>query len=67
MSRKIEHLYESPCFKCGKMQDCDKKIANNLKFMEVMDSVMPQADYDYHNCGIWIALQGANNEDFKSV
>ena len=54
--RCIQNLKESPCYHCGCMEKCFKKVKKNVKFQDIQDNVFPNADFDYHNCGIWIAL-----------
>lgn len=56
MSKRISTLKESPCYQCGCMNECNKKISSNYKLQEIEDMVFPNADFDYHNCGIWISL-----------
>lgn len=56
MSKKIESLKQSPCYQCECMNKCSEKISGNPKLQEIQDAVFPNADFDYHDCGIWIAL-----------
>lgn len=54
--KRIKNLEESPCIQCGCMKQCSKRIKRNPKLQEIMDNVFKNADFDYHDCGIWIAL-----------
>lgn len=56
MSKRIENLKQSPCYQCGCMNKCGEKISRSPKLQEIEDMVFPNADFDYHECGIWIAL-----------
>lgn len=56
MSKRITCLSESPCYKCGVWDKCNSKVRKAPKLQEIIDFVMPQADFDYRECGIWIAL-----------
>lgn len=56
MSKKIKSLSESPCVHCNCTARCTVKIDKNPKLQEIQDAVFPNADFDYHECGIWIAL-----------
>lgn len=54
--KRIESLSESPCTRCDCGVKCALKIDKSPKLQEVQDVVFGDAEYDYHNCGIWIAL-----------
>lgn len=54
--KRIERIEESPCSKCGYSTECDVKISKNYSFAAVKDFVFPNREMDYHDCGIWIAL-----------
>lgn len=54
--KRIKKLSESPCYKCDCVMKCMEKISKSLKLQEIEDAVFPNADFDYHECGIWIAL-----------
>lgn len=56
MSRRITKLSESPCYQCGCLEKCNKKCEENISFQSIQNSVFRIADFDYHRCGIWIAL-----------
>lgn len=56
MSKKIESLKQSPCYQCGCINKCGEKISRSPKLQEIEDMVFSNADFDYHDCGIWIAL-----------
>lgn len=56
MNRRINKLSESPCYQCGCSIECEVKILRNPVFDEIKFSVFANADFDYHDCGIWIAL-----------
>ena len=51
-------MSESPCGKCGCMVECSNKVRRVPKLDEIRDLVFPNEDFDYHDCGIWIALNG---------
>ena len=54
--KRINKLEESPCYKCGCMVECSKRIKENLQLQEIPDYIFANADFDFHNCGIWTAL-----------
>ena len=54
--KRIKTLSESPCANCNCEVKCAMKINKSPKLQEIQDVVFPNADFDYHNCGIWIAL-----------
>lgn len=54
--RRIERISESPCSKCGKIVECSNRIRSNYRIGEIRDSVFGNRNFDYHDCGIWIAL-----------
>ena len=56
MSKRVVYLNESPCYKCNCEWECDEKIKRSPTLEEIRDVVFPNADFDYHDCGIWIAL-----------
>lgn len=56
MNRRITKLSESPCYQCGFLEECNKKCEENISFQSIQNSVFRIADFDYHRCGIWIAL-----------
>lgn len=56
MSRRIQHLYESPCNQCGCDIECDEKSRDNFAFLDIKDKTFGNADFDYHDCPLWIAL-----------
>ena len=56
MSKRIDNLYESPCYQCRFQYECDRKIERSPKLGDIKDSVFGNADFDFHDCGIWIAL-----------
>lgn len=56
MSKRIDKLSESPCYKCGKMKDCATKVANNQNLGGIVDFMFGNADADFHWCPIYIAL-----------
>ena len=56
MSKRIKNLQESPCWQCGKQEECIEKIKKNSKLMEIYDAVMGNAEFDYHNCSLWNCL-----------
>lgn len=54
--KRIKKLIESPCYKCNCMEDCSDKVRRSPRLDEIRDLVFPNADFDYHDCGMWIAL-----------
>lgn len=54
--KRIKSLSESPCTNCNCEVKCAMKIDKNPKLQEIQDAVFPNAEFDYHDCGIWIAL-----------
>ena len=65
MSKKIKKIKESPCFKCGYMEECDEKISRVCKLKEIKDNIFGKADFDYHNCSIWNSLKWEKASAFK--
>lgn len=55
-SNRIQKLSESPCYQCQCKEKCSKKIKRSPKLQEIQDCIFGDATFDYHNCGIWIAL-----------
>ena len=55
-TKRIERISESPCSQCGCMVECSEKIRRSPRIEEIRDRVFGDANFDYHNCGIWIAL-----------
>lgn len=56
MAKRIERISESPCYNCGYMVECSKRIRENYKLGIIRDTVFGNKEFDYHNCGIRIAL-----------
>ena len=54
--KRIKRMSESPCSKCGCMVECRNKVRRSPRLDEIRDLVFPDAEFDYHDCGIWIAL-----------
>ena len=54
--KKIKSLKESPCSNCGFVVQCNERIENSSQLQEIQDMVFPDAEYNYHDCPIWIAL-----------
>lgn len=56
--KRITKLSESPCNQCGCTYKCMRKLLrlNNEKISEIMDMVFPNAEFDYHDCPLWISL-----------
>ena len=61
--RRIERISESPCFNCGKQVECSNRVRSNYRLGEIRDSVFGNRDFDYHDCGIWIALSAPDMID----
>lgn len=53
---RITKLSESPCYNCGCIDKCDERVRNNDKLGSIKDVMFGDKSRDYHNCGIWIAL-----------
>lgn len=57
MSRRITKLSESPCYKCDKNGACRKKVKKNpVALCDIVENMYPDAEADYANCPIYIAL-----------
>ena len=56
MSRRISNLSESPCSLCSKTGECEKKLSKSPQLYPIMYGIMGNADYDFHDCGIYISL-----------
>ena len=56
MSKRIERLSDSPCYQCDCSIECENKIERAYKLQEIQDYVFGNAEYDYHDCPLWIAL-----------
>lgn len=57
MSKRIEHLYESPCYQCGKQYQCGEKVKRCHRLQDIVDYVMPRADYNYKKCMMYKVLK----------
>lgn len=64
MSKRITCLAESPCYQCGSWFECGEKVRKAPKLQEIIDYVMPQVNFDYKDCGIWIALNAGKEVDY---
>jgi len=62
MSRRINALQESPCYKCTTAKECMERIRRKPSLMAFYDSILGNADFDYHACGIYIAITVDNIE-----
>ena len=60
-SNRIKKLSESPCSKCGLEKQCFEKIKRNYQFAVIKDNVFGNKDFDFHECGLWIALKAMND------
>lgn len=56
MNKRIQSLSESPCYQCHCEWECDKKIHRVSILADIRDDVFGKANFDYHECPIWIAL-----------
>ena len=56
MNKRIIYLRESPCYQCHCEWECNKKIKRNPILIDIKNEIFGNADFDYHDCGIWIAL-----------
>lgn len=56
MGRRIKTLIESPCTQCGCDELCDLRIRTNTSLGEIKDTVYGNADFNFSQCPIWIAL-----------
>lgn len=54
--KRIKSLSESPCIRCDCGIECTMKVDKSPKLQEIQDCVFGKAEYDYHECPIWIAL-----------
>lgn len=63
MSRRIASLKESPCYQCGCTEECQYKITKNRELGDIRDVVFGNAEFDFHNCGIWIAVNAPRMVD----
>lgn len=63
MSKRIEKLSDSPCYKCGKMKDCAVKVAKNQNLSEIVDFMFGNVDADFNWCPIYIALTAPDMEE----
>lgn len=56
ISKRIRRLEQSPCYQCGFEDACNHKIRKIPRLEEICDMMFEREDLDYHDCGIWIAL-----------
>lgn len=56
MNKKLNKLSESPCYQCGCRKKCARHIRKTPILDEIRASVFSNSNFDYHKCGIWIAL-----------
>lgn len=56
MSKRITKLEESPCYQCGFLDACEEIINKSTTVGVIRDRMFGNANADYHDCGIWIAL-----------
>lgn len=56
MSKRISCLAESPCYQCGVGDKCLVKVARCQVLGDIVDYVMPNAEFDYHDCSIYKSL-----------
>lgn len=64
--QRINLLSESPCWQCGKHRQCARRVRRYPPFQDIVDCVMPQKDFDFHNCGLYIAIsidEGKKNDE----
>ena len=54
--KRIKNLSESPCYQCHCEWECDERIKKNSVLDTIQSNIFPDADFDYHDCPIWIAL-----------
>lgn len=54
--KRIKSLSESPCYQCHYELECDEKIKRSPVLSQIRDEIFINSDFDYHECGIWIAL-----------
>ena len=63
MSNRVKRLCESPCYKCGVRKRCEKECEKNPIFIEIIDMVFCNADYNYLDCPMYIKItNGGKNE-----
>lgn len=56
MGNRIKNLKQSPCYQCGLQDECIKKCKKINEYWEIVDAVMPNADFNYKECPLWIVL-----------
>ena len=56
MSKRISCLAESPCYQCGVGDKCLAKVARCQVLGDIVDDVMPNAEFDDHDCSIYKSL-----------
>ena len=63
--KKITKLSESPCSQCGCSYECLRKLLRlkNENLSEIVYMVFPNAEFDYHNCPLWISLNAPEMVD----
>lgn len=62
--RRINLLSESPCWRCGKHRQCASRVKRYPPFQEIVDYVMPKLGFDFHDCGLYIAITA--DEEWKN-
>lgn len=67
MSKRITKLSQSPCYNCGCYNECEEKIKRTPIISEIKDNIFCNAEADYHDCGIWIALNAPDMIDETEV
>lgn len=60
---KITSLSQSPCSKCGMENRCLEKIGEYPIFKSIYENIMPRADFNYHNCSLYILVKAEEEEN----
>ena len=56
MSKRIQYLSDSPCYKCTKSKECMEKIKRSPKLIEISDAIIGNADFDYKDCSLFQSI-----------
>ena len=67
MSKRVIKLAQSPCCQCGCCEACEEKIDRSQIIAEIKDKMFNNAEADFHDCGIWIALNAPDMVDETEV
>lgn len=67
MSKRVTKLSQSPCYQCGQYEKCEEKIKRSPIIGVTKDKMFGNAELDFHDCGIWIALNAPDMIDETEV